>query len=76
MFSQQKGLRLGITRQQVANSFRTATNGLPLGEYREGDVSLPILLKDEDVEKMNLNDVKSVPVFSTKAKLSITCSTS
>ena len=66
MFSQQKGLRLGITRQQVANSFRTATNGLPLGEYREGDVSLPILLKDEDVEKMNLNDVKSVPVFSTK----------
>ena len=40
-----QGLRLGITRQQVANSFRTATNGLPLGEYREGDVSLPILLK-------------------------------
>ena len=66
MFSQQKGLRLGITRQQVANSFRTATNGLPLGEYREGDVSLPILLKDEDAESMNLNDVKSVPVFSTK----------
>ena len=66
MFSQQKGLRLGITRQQVANSFRTATNGLPLGEYREGDISLPILLKDEDAENMNLNDVKSVPVFSTK----------
>ena len=66
MFSHLNGLRLGITRQQVANSFRTATNGLPLGEYREGDISLPILLKDEDAENMNLNDVKSVPVFRTK----------
>ena len=35
MFSQQKGLRLGITRQQVANSFRTATNGLPLCNHRK-----------------------------------------
>lgn len=66
LFSQQKGLRLGITRQQVASTFRTATNGLPLGEYREGDVSMPILLKDTDIETMNLNDVKSLPVLSTK----------
>ncbi|MGL4852110.1 MAG: efflux RND transporter permease subunit [Phocaeicola sp.] len=69
MFSQQKGLRLGITRQQVANSFRTSTNGLPLGEYREGDQSLPIMLQDMDKNDFNLNDIKSVPVFSTKAKL-------
>lgn len=66
LFSQQKGLRLGITRQQVANSFRTATNGLPLGEYREGDVSMPILLKDAEVGGMNLNDIRTLPVYSTK----------
>ncbi len=65
-YSQQKGLRLGITRQQVANSFRTATNGLPLGEYREGDVSMPILLKDDAINAASLNDIKGVPVFSTK----------
>ena len=69
MFSQQKGLRLGITRQQMANSFRTATNGLPLGEYREGDQSLPIMLQDVDRNEYNLNDIKSTPVFSTKGKL-------
>ena len=68
LYSQQKGLRLGITRQQVANSFRTATNGIPLGEYREGDVSMPILLKDADLNSMNLNDVKTLPVFSTKGQ--------
>ena len=38
LYSQEKGLRLGITRQQVAYSLRSATNGVPLGEYREGDV--------------------------------------
>lgn len=48
LYSQEKGLRLGITRQQVAYSLRSATNGVPLGEYREGDVFMPILLKDAD----------------------------
>ena len=68
LFSQQKGLRLGISRQQVANSFRTSTNGIPLGEYREGDLSMPILLKDADMNNMNLNDVKTLPVFSSKGQ--------
>ena len=40
LYSQEKGLRLGITRQQVAYSLRSATNGVPLGEYREGDVCM------------------------------------
>ena len=66
LYSQQKGLRLGISRQQVANSFRTSTNGIPLGEYREDDVSMPILLKDADLNSMNLNDVKTLPVFNAK----------
>ena len=68
VYSQQKGLRLGITRQQVANSFRTATNGIPLGVYREDDVSMPILLKDADLNTMNLNDVKTLPVFSSRGQ--------
>jgi multidrug efflux pump subunit AcrB len=67
-FSQQKGLRLGITRYQVANSFRTATNGLPIGEYREGDLSMPILLMNNGLDTLNLNDIKSIPVFSTKGQ--------
>ena len=68
LFSQQKGLRLGITRQQVANSFRTSTNGIPLGTYREGDVSMPILLKDDNLNMMSLNDVKTLPIFSSKGQ--------
>lgn len=68
MYSQEKGLRLGITRQQVAYSLRSATNGVPLGEYREGDIFMPILLKDADKDSINLNDLKSLPVYSHKGR--------
>ncbi|MEG2067549.1 MAG: efflux RND transporter permease subunit [Tannerellaceae bacterium] len=66
LYSQEKGLRLGITRQQVAYSLRSATNGVPLGEYREGDIFMPILMKDADLDSMNLNNLKTLPVYSAK----------
>ena len=68
LYSQEKGLRLGITRQQVAYSLRSATNGVPLGEYREGDVFMPILMKDADKDSINLNDIKTLPVYSAKGR--------
>lgn len=68
LYSQEKGLRLGITRQQVAYSLRSATNGVPLGEYREGDVFMPILLKDANKDSISLNDIKTLPVYSAKGR--------
>ena len=64
LYSQEKG----ITRQQVAYSLRSATNGVPLGEYREGDVFMPILLKDADKDSISLNDIKTLPVYSAKGR--------
>ena len=66
LFSQEKGLRLGITRQQMAYALKSATNGVPLGEYREGDLFMPILLKDAEIDSLKLSDVKTLPVFSSK----------
>ena len=56
------------SRQQVAYSLRSATNGVPLGEYREGDVFMPILLKDADKDSISLNDIKTLPVYSAKGR--------
>ncbi|MFI3262794.1 MAG: efflux RND transporter permease subunit [Rikenellaceae bacterium] len=67
-FSQQKGLRLGVTREQTSSSLNTVTNGLTIGGYREGDLTLPILLKAKDNGEWNFNDIKSIPVFSTKGE--------
>lgn len=63
-YSQERGQRLGITRQAVAYALKVATNGLPMGEYREKDQFMPILLKDEDLDMSNIEQVKTVPVFS------------
>ena len=67
LYSQEKGLRLGITRQQFAYALRAATNGIPLGEYRENDVFMPILLKDAEIDSLGASDLKTLPVFSSKS---------
>ena len=63
-YSQERGQRLGITRQAVAYALKIATNGLPLGDYREKDLFMPILLKEENIESSNIDNMKTLPVFS------------
>lgn len=63
-YSQERGQRLGITRQAVAYALKIATNGLPLGDYREKDQFMPILLKEENFDAGNIDNMKTLPVFS------------
>lgn len=65
-YSQEKGQRLGITRQSMASSIKLATNGLAMGEYREGDIFMPILIKDENIDRFNLSNLGTLPVFNAK----------
>lgn len=67
LYSQEKGLRLGITRQQFAYALKAATNGIPLGEYREGDVIMPVLLKDAGIDSLSANDIRTLPIYSSKS---------
>ncbi len=64
IYSQEKGQRLGVTRQSVAQSVRLASNGLTIGDYRENDILMPILLKDNDVTTFNFSNMNSLPVFT------------
>ncbi|MGL5683809.1 MAG: efflux RND transporter permease subunit [Marinifilaceae bacterium] len=63
-YSQERGQRLGITRQTVAYSLKVATTGMPMGEFREGDLFMPILLKQEGLEEGNVDNIMMLPVFS------------
>lgn len=63
-YSQERGQRLGITRQAVAYALKIATNGLPLGDYREKDLFMPILLKEDKFDASNIDNMKTLPVFS------------
>ncbi len=67
LYSQEKGLRLGITRQQFAYAIKAATNGIPMGEYREGDLIMPILLKDSGIDSLSTSDIRTLPIYSSKS---------
>lgn len=65
-YSQERGQRLGITRQSVAYALKIATNGLAIGDFREKDLFMPILLKEDGFDTKNLDNMKTLPVFATQ----------
>ncbi|WP_295912791.1 efflux RND transporter permease subunit [uncultured Alistipes sp.] len=69
LYSQMKGQRIGMTRSQMAQGITIATQGYRLGEYREGDQFMPILLKDENIDAYNLTNLQALPIFTPAGKV-------
>ncbi|MBE6182615.1 MAG: efflux RND transporter permease subunit [Rikenellaceae bacterium] len=69
LYSQMKGQRVGISRGQMARGLTIATEGYPLGEYREGDQLMPILLKDDNIEAYNLTNLQALPIFAPSGRV-------
>ncbi|MBE9487614.1 MAG: efflux RND transporter permease subunit [Bacteroidetes bacterium] len=67
-YSQKKGQRLGVSRQVIANYTKLSTNGINMGDYREGDLFMPILLKDDNIDNFNLANISSLPVFTNSGE--------
>ena len=65
VYSQERAQPLGVSRQSMAQSIQIGTNGMTLGEYRQGDQVLPILLKDNTTDSFRINDLRTLPVFGT-----------
>lgn len=69
LYSQMKGQRIGVTRSQMAQGITIATQGYRLGEYREGDQFMPILLKDENIDTYDLTNLQALPIFTPAGKV-------
>lgn len=54
----------GITNQDIAISLRTALAGVDIGDYRDLDGNIPIVLQNEKGNSMDLKTLESVTVFS------------
>ena len=65
VYSPERAQPLGVSRQGMAQSIQIGTTGMTLGEYRQGDQVLPILLKDNTVDSFRINDLRTLPVFGT-----------
>lgn len=63
-YSQIKGQRIGVGREAMVSSLAVATSGLGVGVYREGDVSMPIMLRTPLLADSTLTSLETMPVFS------------
>lgn len=64
IYSPERAQPLGVSRQGMAQSIQIGTNGMTLGEFRQGDQVLPILLKGNSVaDSFRINDLLTLPVF-------------
>lgn len=67
-YSQMKGQRIGISRSRMAEGLTLATTGFHLGDYREGDQVLPILLREESPLHYNLSSLETLPLFAPSGR--------
>ncbi len=67
-YSQIKAQRLGVGRSAMIASLEISTSGLPIATYREGDVSMPILLRSEPIADNALAALSTMPLFSRSGR--------
>lgn len=67
-YSQIKAQRLGVERTAMVSSLEISTSGLPIATYREGDLSMPIVLKSEPSPDNALAALSTMPVFSRSGR--------
>ena len=67
-YSQLKGQRLGVDRLAMAEGVKLATGGVIVGNMREGDKELNILLSTNLMEQGSLDALSTMPIFSAKGR--------
>ncbi|NLR94097.1 efflux RND transporter permease subunit [Flammeovirga agarivorans] len=64
MYSNNKAARAGVTRTDIANSFRIMGDGIPVGTYREENELMPIMLKTNEGTVADITKVENMGVLS------------
>ncbi|MBW6537332.1 MAG: efflux RND transporter permease subunit [Mariniphaga sp.] len=69
-FVQQSAQRAGATRSDVSNAILAATEGLPIGEYFEGQTRIGIVMKLRNNDGSRIENLEDIPVWSMMPNLS------
>jgi multidrug efflux pump subunit AcrB len=67
-YSQIKAQRLGVERSSMITSLRISTSGLAVADYREQDLSMPIMLRTASLEDEGLTALGTMPLFSRSGR--------
>jgi multidrug efflux pump subunit AcrB len=57
---------VGITNADIANSSAAAITGAPVGTFKEGDKSIPIIARLRPQDRAQLSQIKSLYVYSSR----------
>ncbi len=69
VYSQAKGQLLGISKENMATSVKLLTNGINVGNYRERDKFMPILLLDKNRGSFSFDNLSTFTVISNAGKV-------
>ena len=61
---QTRARRAGVTSSDVAGSLNTVFSGTSISDYREGDKTIPIVLRGDDTMRNSLSGLQRVQVYS------------
>jgi len=61
---QDKANRAGVTNQDIALSMMTALNGFDAGDFRDGEDNIPIMMRSEGSQQLDVEDVRGLNIFS------------
>lgn len=61
---QDKAGRAGVTNQDIALSLQTALSGMNIGDYRDLDGNVPIIMTNLDRENIDVRTLESINIFS------------
>ncbi len=60
----ERALRSGVSHQDVANSMQTFVSGMTTTHFREGDESIPVVMRSVSEERRNLDRIRTLSVYS------------
>ena len=69
--NQAKAKRAGVTSQDIAISLQTSLSGYEMTEYREGETSIPVILRTREADRQNIGRIETLSVFSQASGLSV-----
>jgi multidrug efflux pump subunit AcrB len=61
----------GVTNSDIAISLQTVLDGFNTGEFREGDESIPIIMRSEENEQQTLESLESLNVYAQNSGKSV-----
>lgn len=69
--NQARARRAGVSSKDIAISLQTGLTGLELTQYREGDESIPVIMRSQGAEQQDINKLESLAVYSQASGSSV-----